>query len=729
MGFTRLARSSTGRIGRQLVSVSILDMATRLAAQAFLAALPLLLAIASLTPPAVRRELVATLRLQLGSSGPVLTQVDEVYRGGETAQTWGVIGVLVALLSATALSRALQRLCERSWHLPRSGMRTVAWRWAVWLLVWIAVLVLQGTLRGGFGAGPALGIPLQLAAAVLMWWWTQHLLLGGRVAWLPLLPGALLTGAGVVAYSAVSGIWLPRSLELSVERYGPLGSVFTVLTWLIGFFAIVAGGIAVGYVLAHDDLLRTRIGLPGAPPESAAAPAGSPAGGDAARRGADDRDAMEPTTRGQRWSARASLAAGAAAVLVLVVFAGLRTLGLLAVGLAGLAVTAAALWWVLTRRGAWRLLAGLLALAAPVWIVVAYTRAHLAWVAALAGALSVIAVGAGRRALPRSDGPAGTAEHPAPRVRHPVLIMNPRSGGGKVGRFGLREKAEALGARVLLLEGPGEVDVTELARKAAAEGADLLGVAGGDGTQALVADVAASLGIPFLVVPAGTRNHFALDLGLDRADPAKALDALRDGVLLRVDLGRAGPHPFVNNVSFGAYAEVVQSPSYRDDKTRTTLELLPDLLVGHQGARLAATAGDTALSGSQALLVSNNPYGTGDIAGLGRRARMDGGELGVVGVKVSGAVQAAGLLRGRRAAGLTRVTAREVVVDADRERIPVGVDGEALLLSVPVRCEARPGALSVLVPRDRPGTPRPLPRPDWRRIARLALPAAPGRTR
>ena len=93
--------------------------------------------------------------------------------------------------------------------------------------------------------------------------------------------------------------------------------------------------------------------------------------------------------------------------------------------------------------------------------------------------------------------------------------MNPRS-GGKVTRFGLKDKAEALGAEVALLQGPGTVDVAALARKAVADGADLLGVVGGDGTQALVAGIAAEHGLPFLVISAGTRNHFALDL----EDPA-----------------------------------------------------------------------------------------------------------------------------------------------------------------------------------------------------------------
>jgi diacylglycerol kinase family enzyme len=110
-----------------------------------------------------------------------------------------------------------------------------------------------------------------------------------------------------------------------------------------------------------------------------------------------------------------------------------------------------------------------------------------------------------------------------------------------------------------------------------ADGADMLGVAGGDGTQALVAGVAAEYDVPLLVISAGTRNHFALDLGLDRQDPSRCLDALTDGVELHVDLGAVNGRPFVNNASFGAYAELVQSPDYRADKAQTALRQLPDL--------------------------------------------------------------------------------------------------------------------------------------------------------
>ena len=246
-------------------------------------------------------------------------------------------------------------------------------------------------------------------------------------------------------------------------------------------------------------------------------------------------------------------------------------------------------------------------------------------------------------------------------------------------------------------------------------------MAGGDGTQALVAGIAAEHDVPLLVISAGTRNHFALDLGLDRDDPSRCLDALDNGVELQIDLGFIGGRPFVNNASFGAYAAVVQSPAYRDDKARTTLDQLPGLLAGPQGPRLVARAENVTVEGPQAVLVSNNQYGMGDIAGLGRRARLDRGTLGMVAITVQSAAQAAGLLRGRNSRGLTSLAGREVVIDADTAQIPVGVDGEALQLDTPVRCAIQPAALRVRVPRDRPGVPDPKPIMDWNRLRQMAL--------
>ena len=428
-------------------------------------------------------------------------------------------------------------------------------------------------------------------------------------------------------------------------------------------------------------------------------------------------------TRSQRWLARLSLLLACLAAVVLVVFAGLKSFIMLAVALAGAVVTLTAAYYFLSRRGVVRWVSAVVAVLAPVAVIVAHALAGVLWVAILAVAIWVLAGVAARLAL---AGDRSTdwrmPEYPAqPRAAHPFLIMNPRSGGGKVGRFDLKRKAESLGAEVFLMEGPEEVDVAAVARDAVARGADLLGVAGGDGTQALVAGIAAQHGLPFVVISAGTRNHFALDLGLDREDPAASLDALSDGVELHVDLGMIGGQTFVNNASFGAYAEVVESPAYRDDKMGTTLELLPDLLQGHNGARLVAQADGLRIEAPKALLVANNPYGMGDVAGLGRRARLDGGILGVISVSVGSAAQAAGLLRGRRATGVTVLTAKRIEISTDAPQIPVGIDGEAVSLPAPVVCTIHPGALRVWVPRNRPGVPRPRPEMNWARLRRLAL--------
>ena len=446
---------------------------------------------------------------------------------------------------------------------------------------------------------------------------------------------------------------------------------------------------------------------------------------------------MNAMTR--RWLARASFALMLAAAALLLAVAGWRSLALMAFAAIGVCAVLAGGYWFLANRGLLRWLALALVVAAPVLILVAFALHSLLWVAVVAVALMVAAAGTARAALSTGGQDAAMPAGQAARPRRPFLIMNPRSGGGKVAKFGLKDKAEKLGAEVALLEGPGTVDVAALARQAVADGADLLGVAGGDGTQALVAGIAAEHGLPFLVISAGTRNHFALDLGLDREDPATCLDALTDGEELRVDLGVIADRTFVNNASFGAYAEVVRSPAYRDDKRGTTLQVLPDLLNGHQGARLSAQAGHTRIDGPQALLISNGPYEMNDVAGLGRRARLDAGTLGVVAIRVDSARQAIGLLRRGHGRGLTMLTAGEVTVDANAPEIPVGIDGETVMLPAPVRCTIQPRALRVVVPRQRPGVPAPKAALEWPRLRQLAsfraqpdgepVPVPPGRER
>jgi len=424
--------------------------------------------------------------------------------------------------------------------------------------------------------------------------------------------------------------------------------------------------------------------------------------------------------RSRPWLARLSFVLAFLAVAVVAVFAEWASLLMLAVGLAAAAVSLTAAFFVLSRHGVLRWVALAVFVAMPILVLVLYALYGLLWVAAVSAAAWLLAGVTARGALAEDEKDWRMPEFLAEPARHPFVIMNPRSGGGKVGRFDLRRKAEALGAEVYLMDGPERIDVAVVARQAVADGADLLGVAGGDGTQALVAGVAAEHGVPFLVITAGTRNHFALDLGLDRENPVSCLDALRDGVDLHVDLGVVSGRTFVNNVSFGAYAEIVRDPAYRADKLGTTLDTLPELLQGQTGAGFCAVAGGETIDRPQALLVASNPYETGDVAGLGRRARLDRGELGVVAVMVDSARQAVGLLRGRHSDGVRLLTTDSVVVTSDSGQLPAGVDGESVLLATPVQCTIRPRALRVRVPRHRPGVAPPAPVISLNRLWRLA---------
>jgi diacylglycerol kinase family enzyme len=428
---------------------------------------------------------------------------------------------------------------------------------------------------------------------------------------------------------------------------------------------------------------------------------------------------MESLRSRRRW-ARVSLGLAVLAVVVLLSFAGRRSVWLVLMTAAAVVVVAAAGFWFLQQRGFLRWVAVAVGVAVPLAVLAVFISARLLWVDVVAVVLLGAAVLAARTALRPHRSTWVLPVVDAPAARRPFVVMNPRSGGGKVARFHLQQRAEALGAEVALLDQP-HTDVQQLARDALAAGADLLGVAGGDGTQALVAQVAAENDVPFLVISAGTRNHFALDLGLDREDPSRCLDALRDGVEARIDLGDINGRPFVNNASFGAYAEIVDDPAYRDNKRGTTLAAMPDLLTSRRGAHLVADADGLVIDGPQAILVSNNPYENSGLSGVGRRARLDRGTLGVVAVRVDTARQAVGLLNGAHQRGLVRTQARQVLVSSDEPAVPVGIDGESVHLSTPVRCTVRPGALRVRLPRERPGVRPPQGHLDWASVWGLAV--------
>ncbi|SMF18377.1 YhjD/YihY/BrkB family envelope integrity protein [Streptomyces sp. Amel2xC10] len=274
-----------------VLSVNVLDSATRLAAQTFLTAVPLLFVVASIAPHDLRERFVDSVRDVFGLTGSADAQLRQAFLGdesGEFLQTTGVVSGLLVLISATACSRAMQRLCERAWRLPGAAARVAAWRWLAWLAAWLVMIGFQGVLRNGFGLGLWLGLPLLLIAEVGLWWWTQHLLLTGRVPWAPLLPGALLTGAALSVLTSTATLYVPRALNHSLAAYGSLGAVFTLLSWLITLCVVIALCVTAGAVVAREPwaarLLGTPPALEYASPSSTApgsGPSGSGPGGSA----------------------------------------------------------------------------------------------------------------------------------------------------------------------------------------------------------------------------------------------------------------------------------------------------------------------------------------------------------------------------------------------------------------------------------------------------------------
>ena len=278
--------------------------------------------------------------------------------------------------------------------------------------------------------------------------------------------------------------------------------------------------------------------------------------------------------------------------------------------------------------------------------------------------------------------------------RRPVLFVNLRSGGGKAARAGLVERARERGIDAVVLDPHHER--AALAWDAAADGADALGVAGGDGSLAVVAAVAAAHRLPFVCVPAGTRNHFALDVGVDRDDLVGALDAYGEhGVERSIDVAEVNGRVFLNNVSLGIYGEAVQETAYRGAKVRTLLETTAEVLGPSRAARGLRLVDDLGREHRDpaVVLVSNNPYALDRPVAPGTRPRLDGGELGIVVLDRPG----------QSASPPARVwRSAQLAADAAGP-VHAGIDGEAAELDTPLTFAIRPGVLRVRIYARHPG--------------------------
>ena len=329
--------------------------------------------------------------------------------------------------------------------------------------------------------------------------------------------------------------------------------------------------------------------------------------------------------------------------------------------------------------------------------------------------LATIVLWGGGIWLARETFTAGSSLTPASPPKAAVMFWNPKSGDGKALAAGLADEALARGIKPIELRRDDDLEQLVLAEIAA--GADALAAAGGDGTQAIVAAVAAEQGLPFACIPAGTRNHFALDLGVDRDDLVGSLDAFVNGGEKRVDLGEVNGQVFVNNVSLGLYAEAVQHEGYRGAKLRTLLDMAPEV-AGPEGRGLElewAGDGDQSSDDAVAILISNNRYRVGRLLSSGTRPSIEDGLLGVTVFETATPGAADGLLR----RPWREWTTPDIELNAPGP-VAAGIDGEATMLDAPIRFRIRPLALRVRIANQHPGVSPSAALPD----KLLELPAA-----
>jgi diacylglycerol kinase family enzyme len=262
---------------------------------------------------------------------------------------------------------------------------------------------------------------------------------------------------------------------------------------------------------------------------------------------------------------------------------------------------------------------------------------------------------------------------------HAVLVINPRSGSDSPSADELAAAAENLGVEPHLLaegEDPGDA--------ARVSGAEILGMAGGDGSLAPVAQVALDTGAAFVCIPFGTRNHFARDLGLDRNDPLGALEAFAGGTERLVDVGRVAERLFLNNVSFGAYAQLVHEREHHRRRGEALARARALLKTAQHRHSLHARVNGKDVR-ARVLLIGSNRYDV-DLFTLGARERLDEGVLQLW--------AAAGWLP---TAWEEQVDAR-FRIEVPRGRVRAAIDGEPVELDSPFELESVPQALRVLIP-------------------------------
>lgn len=415
-----------------------------------------------------------------------------------------------------------------------------------------------------------------------------------------------------------------------------------------------------------------------------------------------------------RWRILAILALlGYGAIMFLLLVLVLRNPGLLALWAATTLGLMYSAWLSFTGRGKrlrqGKLLLGLFGIA---WVLelllIAREPGNIRTIIliGLVSSLYIVVVAILRREYWKTRRESNSKVNSAPQFKKPYLIINPKSGGGRATKARLSEHAQKLGITTIVLSKGDNIEA--LARKAVKDGADVLGVSGGDGSIGAVAKVAIEQDLPIVVLAGGTRCHFARDLGLN---PKEIVDGLAGfvGTERKIDVGDINGRIFLNNASFGLYADIVDNPDYRDNKIAVSRAVLQDILAGKKpGYPLKFRHGKKSFSSVVQILVGVNRYKTVQLLELGARDQLDKGVLQVTAItKLSDqlvrqmlkvlSVDFSGDIK--KVSGVEQWDAKTFQVSGSK-RIVVGVDGEREEYTSPITVTVRPGALRIFVPSE-----------------------------
>jgi membrane protein len=239
----------------RLASVGLVYSGVVLAAQTLMALLPLLIVVISLLPTWAGASLAQTLRSKLGVTGETDQAVGNLIASRSQLQGISIVSVLVVIASATSFTRALQRVYELSWGLPRLGLRGsvrgLAWLVAVSSYFGVLGLALHYA-QGGVPAA-ALKVALTAVGAVGLWWWTPYVLLMGRVRLRSLLPCGVLTGVALIVLGRVAAVVVPRTIRNNERRFGTIGVVFAIQSWLVVLSCTIVAAAVIGAVAAQTS--------------------------------------------------------------------------------------------------------------------------------------------------------------------------------------------------------------------------------------------------------------------------------------------------------------------------------------------------------------------------------------------------------------------------------------------------------------------------------------------